>query len=134
MTGTPTPPSAPTPPPPPPDAQRTQTTASPVEPVPEPSTARARLSGWQWLAIAVVGALGASLVAVPAALVVTSQDIGLATAGDDDLNVAAKATTPAPSDPADDTVAVASPISAIAQQVAPSVARVDVQSLSLIHI
>ncbi len=127
MTGPPTPPSAPTPPPPPLDTQRTQPTASPAEPTPEPAAARARLSGWQWLAIAVVGALGASLVAVPAALLATSQDSGPTTVQDADV-AAEDTATQAPDDALDDTVAMASPISAIAQQVAPSVARVDVQS------
>ncbi len=129
MTGASTPTSTPTPPPLPPDVQRAHTNAPSPEHATEPAATRARISAWQWLAIAVVGALGASLVAVPAALVATSQDIGLATAEDDDLDVAAEETsTPVPGDPSQDTVAVASPISAIAKQVAPSVARVDVLS------
>jgi S1-C subfamily serine protease len=121
MTGATAPPSAPTPPPPPPETQRA--------PSAEPATTRARISGWQWLAIAVVGALGASLVAVPAALLTTSQDTGLATAEGD--SQASEDSTDAGasegSEEADGTVATASPISAIASQVTPSVARVDVQ-------
>ncbi|MEX2549735.1 MAG: trypsin-like peptidase domain-containing protein [Nitriliruptoraceae bacterium] len=121
MTGPTTPPTAPTPPPPPSDAQRTPTEAA------TQTTARARISGWQWLAIAVVGALGASLVAVPAALLTTSQGTGLATADDDAPATEDDTGASEGSEGADDTLATASPISAIASQVTPSVARVDVQ-------
>ncbi len=126
MTGATTPPSAPTPPPPPPAAQRMDTTTPSAGPATGPPPTRARISAWQWLAIAVVGMLGASLVAIPAALLATSQETGLATAEDADVAVEDTGTQ-APVDAPDGTVAMASPISAIAQQVAPSVARVDVQ-------
>ncbi|MFO7777511.1 MAG: trypsin-like peptidase domain-containing protein [Nitriliruptoraceae bacterium] len=129
----------PPPPPPPGDQEHTATSTSTTDDAPtrQPSAdqpaPRARLAWWQWLVIVAVGALGAAIVAVPLGLVADDD-------GGDTASTGATATGDAtddgasengPADPGsgtDDLVAGASPITAIAQQVSPSVARVDVQS------
>jgi S1-C subfamily serine protease len=94
------------------------TAPSPHSAPPQP---RARIAWWQWLLIAAVGALGAGVVAGPA-LLLAFRVAEVAPA--DDPAPADVAPSPAPGSAPSD----ASPISAIARQVAPSVARVDVQT------
>jgi S1-C subfamily serine protease len=125
------------PPPPPPrsDDERTATSTAAADdaayrrtaggqptPTGDQPAPRARLAWWQWIAVALVGALGAGTVAVPLALL------------DDDGSAAPDTTVTATEDEgsgaesgAGDVIAASNPISAIAQQLSPSVARVDVQ-------
>jgi len=124
------------PPPPPATAPTQERSGSPEPPAhgspptgpadretsPQP---RARIVWWQWLLIAAVGALGAGVLAGPALLVaftMSEVDPADAPATTDD-DPAADAT-----DDPDPTQLTANPITAIARQVAPSVARVDVQT------
>lgn len=85
-----------------------------------PPQPRARIVWWQWLLIAAVGALGAGVVAGPALLLAFS------------VSEVDPADAPTPADDAlsddPDRTPTTSPISAIARQVSPSVARVDVQT------
>jgi S1-C subfamily serine protease len=117
------------PPPPPPhdEADRWTSSTAAADDTPTRRTTadqpapRARLAWWQWIAVALVGALGAGTVAVPLALL---DDDGAApdtaaTATEDQASSADRDTG--------DLVAASNPISAIAQQLSPSVARVDVQ-------
>ena len=105
-----------------PDTDRAPNHATPPQP-------RARIVWWQWLLIAAVGALGAGMLAGPALL--------LAFSVSEVSEVGPVVDAPAPADdPADDvateepgaTPPAPSPITEIARQVSPSVARVDVQT------
>lgn len=125
----------PPPPPPPGDHQRTATSTSTTDDAQtrqasaETPAPRARLAWWQWVVVAAVGALGAGIVAVPLGLV-ADDDGGTASTGATATGEATddEAVQDEPTDPAsDDLVPASNPISAIAQQVSPSVARVDVQ-------
>ncbi len=106
-------------PPPPPTAGRPPSSAP---------RGRIRLGWWQWLAIALVGALGAAGVVVPVALL---SDDGAAS-----TPAALPSADPAPPGGSDadadalaDALAGAStPVAAIARQVSPSVARVDART------
>ncbi|TVR20266.1 MAG: PDZ domain-containing protein, partial [Nitriliruptor sp.] len=82
---------------------------------------RARIVWWQWLLIAAVGALGAGVLAGPALL------MAFIMSEPDDVDAPALTDVEPAPDPADPADPAASPISAIARQVSPSVARVDVQ-------
>lgn len=125
----------PPPPPPPGDHQRTATSTPTTDDAQtrqasaETAAPRARLAWWQWIVVAAVGALGAGIVAVPLGLV-ADDDGGTASTGATATGEATddEAVQNEPTDPAsDDLVPASNPISAIAQQVSPSVARVDVQ-------
>ena len=106
--------------------------SGPAEPNPvhaTPPQPRARIVWWQWLLIAAVGALGAGMLAGPALLLAFSvsevSEVGPVVespAPTDEAVTDDPAEDPAPTDP------TPSPISAIARQVSPSVARVDVQT------
>jgi S1-C subfamily serine protease len=126
------------PPPPPPhsDDERTATStaagadADPADrgttgeqprPAADEPAPRARLAWWQWIAVAAVGALGAGIVGVPLALL---DDDGSAAP---DPSATATDDGSATEDRPNDVVAASNPISAIAQQLSPSVARVDIQ-------
>jgi S1-C subfamily serine protease len=126
------------PPPPPPhsDDERTATStaagadADPADrgttgeqprPAADEPAPRARLAWWQWIAVAAVGALGAGIVGVPLALL---DDDGSAAP---DPSATATDDGSATEDRPGDVVAASNPISAIAQQLSPSVARVDIQ-------
>jgi S1-C subfamily serine protease len=126
------------PPPPPPhsDDERTATStaagadADPADrgttgeqprPAADEPAPRARLAWWQWIAVAAVGALGAGIVGVPLALL---DDDGSAAP---DPSATATDDGSAAEDRPNDVVAASNPISAIAQQLSPSVARVDIQ-------
>ena len=100
-------------------AQHPAPPAGPADPAPDHTTTpppRARIVWWQWLLIAAVGALGAGVIAGPALL------LAFMTAEVDPVDTTVVTEDPDPTDPAP------SPISTIARQVSPSVARVDVQT------
>ena len=102
-------------------AYRRTTDEQPASTADQPAP-HARLAWWQWLAVALVGALGAGTVAVPLALLDddgSATPDSTATATDDEGSATGSRTG--------DLVAASNPISAIAQQLSPSVARVDVQ-------
>jgi S1-C subfamily serine protease len=123
------------PPPPPPrsDDERTATSTAAADdaayrrtaggqptPTGDQPAPRARLAWWQWIAVALVGALGAGTVAVPLALLDDDRSTAPATTASEDEGSGAESG-------ARDVIAASNPISAIAQQLSPSVARVDVQ-------
>ena len=122
-------PSAPPPPPQQALDRETAPTQAPQAPAPRP-----RLSALQWLGVALVGALGATVVVVPVMLF--GALFGVAPTVSEtatDATDAAEDTAEAPDGPDEATrgpdsseaLTTASPISAIASQVSPSVARVD---------
>ncbi len=107
---------------PPPEPRKTRADAA-TETAP-----RARLSPGQWVLIVLAGALGAMFIGVPLLA------LGLFTVGETVITsdeavevVEEPVDSPADTAPSDDTdaLATASPVSAIARQVSPSVARVD---------
>jgi len=108
-----------------PSERTDQRADQPTDERPDHETAqqpRARIVWWQWLLIAAVGALGAGVLAGPALL------MAFIMSEPDDVDAPALTEVEPAPDPADPADPTASPISAIARQVSPSVARVDVQT------
>ena len=113
------------------DASTRTTTTGPQPPATTQATPRARLSALQWLGVALVGALGATVVVVPillfGALFGVAPTVS-ATGTDTVEDTAAAPDVPqevTPDPESSDALTTASPVSAIASQVSPSVARVD---------
>lgn len=88
---------------------------------------RAKLAWWQWVAVAAVGALGAGTVAIPVGLLDDDGSATADTAATTTDDGTATDDTAEPDTGASELVPASNPISAIAQQVSPSVAHVDVR-------